>query len=335
MAQDIKITPEELRSQAAQMRTLQDEFSSLFANVSSDLKKVNNNWSPNLSHNFEGKINSAQNSFTQITQELMNGANVADTCAVTFQSVDSQLAKLYCTDEPASSFWGDLWDNLKEDFESAGEGLAWLEKMYGKLPHELTHLINVLLPGSLKDAYKLTSGLLQGDLTWGDAWDVAKHILAKNTKLAIISETFDYTFKKGSEREDELMENSLNELKEGDILGLLFEGAEGFVDTILGGAVDVLGKVGGGLVDQYIKDLSDKIPYVDKVNDFAEYITGAMGLNDGEGYSAGGLITAGAEALSEGLDKATDYITTGTNYVTDTITDGVKSGIKWVASLFG
>ena len=95
MAERIKITPAELQAQANEMKSLEGAFSTLFSGVSSDLKKVNTNWSSNLSHNFEGKINSAQRSFTQITQELMNGAKVADTCAVTFESVDSQLAIIY------------------------------------------------------------------------------------------------------------------------------------------------------------------------------------------------------------------------------------------------
>ena len=106
MGERIKITPAELQAQAVEMKTLEGEFSSLFSGVSSDLKKLNTNWSPNLSHNFEGKINSAQKSFTQITQELMNGAKVADTCAVTFESVDSLLAKNGYSGEDVKEAYG-------------------------------------------------------------------------------------------------------------------------------------------------------------------------------------------------------------------------------------
>lgn len=93
MAEKIRITPAELQTQATEMRSLESEFSALFSAVTSELSKVNINWSSNLAHNFEGKIKSAQNSFSQITQELINGAKVADTCATTFESVDSLLAK--------------------------------------------------------------------------------------------------------------------------------------------------------------------------------------------------------------------------------------------------
>ena len=100
MAERIQLTPSELQAQAAEMKALEGEYTALFAAVSSELKSVNGNWSSNLAHNFEGKINSAQKIFAQITQELSNGAQTADTCAVTFESVDTELSKLYCDDVP-------------------------------------------------------------------------------------------------------------------------------------------------------------------------------------------------------------------------------------------
>ena len=99
MGDRIQLTPSELRSQAAEMKSLQEDYAALFSDVTSELSKVNANWSTNLAHNFGGKITSSQKSFSQITEELKNGAKVADTCAVTFESVDSQLSKMYCADE--------------------------------------------------------------------------------------------------------------------------------------------------------------------------------------------------------------------------------------------
>lgn len=103
MATKIQLTPGELQAQATEMQNLESEYSALFAGVSSNLKSLNRNWSANLSNNFEGKINSAQKSFTLITQELMKGAKVANTCAVTFESVDSELAKLSGEDTSSTS----------------------------------------------------------------------------------------------------------------------------------------------------------------------------------------------------------------------------------------
>lgn len=99
MATKIQLTPAELKAQAAEMRALNEEYTSLFSSFSSELKSVNGNWSTNLANNFVGKISVAQNSFKMISIELANGAKVADNCANTFTTVDAELAKVY----PSSS----------------------------------------------------------------------------------------------------------------------------------------------------------------------------------------------------------------------------------------
>ena len=98
----ISLTPAELKQQASQLQSLSEEFSQLFSNVVRDLHGVNGNWSVNLAHNFSGKITSAQNRFAAITQTLSDGAKVAETSATTFESVDSQLAKLTYSDTKKS-----------------------------------------------------------------------------------------------------------------------------------------------------------------------------------------------------------------------------------------
>lgn len=219
---------------------------------------------------------------------------------------------------------------IPSDLESTGDTLAWLEEVYGAMPHWATHGFEVVIPDSLKQAYTLTSGLIQGDLTFEEGWDIAKDILSENTKLAVICETLDYTFKTGAERNAEMEKQIYAQLAEGDILGAVFDGAEGFVDTIIGGTIDVLGDVGGGAVD----DLMDKTVVTKGINMVVEYGTGLLGWNDGDGYSVGGLIGETTEKLSEGLDAVTDVITDVTDVVTDVVTDGVKSGVRWVKSWF-
>lgn len=162
MAEKIKLTPGELQAQSGEMKTLEAEYSTLFSNVSNDLKSVNANWSPNLSHNFTGKINSAQKTFSQITTELMNGAKVADTCAVTFESVDSELAKLYCTD-----------GNEKSDYQTTAEVMQWLsgdwiDEQFGDLP--------LWMRESLKETLKDVADKAFGD-GFGSAYDVTQKIL--------------------------------------------------------------------------------------------------------------------------------------------------------------
>ena len=156
MPERIKLTPTELHAQAAEMKSLEAEYSSLFGGVSSELNKVNSNWSANLAHNFSGKINSTNKNFTQITQELMNGAKVADTCAVTFESVDSQLAKVYT---------GSSSDNTAETGENGeSQQIAdamkwakgdWIDDAFADKPLWFRES----LKESLKDVYKNTFGV--------------------------------------------------------------------------------------------------------------------------------------------------------------------------------
>ena len=338
MAEKIKITPAELQAQAVEMKTLEGEFSSLFSGVSSDLKKVNTNWSPNLSHNFEGKINSAQKSFTQITQELMNGAKVADTCAVTFQSVDSELSKIYGTggDSEAKAYER-LWEIIKdeisgipEDAKSAGEALAWIEQWYEKLPREVKAVVNIAVPGSLKKAYAFTSDLLQGELTAESFWDLGKAMAKASPYVSGVFEAFEYTFDTGIARSDEMQAELEAQLKEGDILGVVFDGAEGFIDTILGGTVECVCSLAGNTVDAFIGD----IPVVGGIIDEGvKYITGMI-TPDGEEYSIGDFVSAGGEAISAGIEFATDAITDVTDFVTSGITSGVKGVCSWVGGWF-
>ena len=131
-------------------------------------------------------------------------------------------------------------------------------------------------------------------------------------------------------RSDEMEKQIYEQLSEGDVLGAVFDGAEGFIDTIIGGSVEVLGDVGGGVIDSAI----DNIPVVKGINMLAEYGTGLLGWNEGEGYSVGGLVGEATEKVAEGIDIATDFITDTTDKVTDVITTGVKNGVGWVKSLF-
>lgn len=238
-----------------------------------------------------------------------------------------------------------LWDTVKEeiadfpeDINSAGEALAWLEEQYEKghdrLPDWLSHgadvVLDIFVPSSLQTAYTLTSEILQGDLTLKDTWDAVTSVLKKNTKLAVICETINYTLDKGNARYDKMKQEITEQISEGDVLGAVFDGAEGFIDTIIGGSIEILGDVVGGLVDKIIDD----VPIVKGINKLVEYGTGLLGWNDGDGYSVGGLISAGTEIVSDVLDMATDFITDKIDVVTDAVTDGVKAGISWVKSWF-
>ncbi len=94
MANKIKLTPVELKTQASEMLNMSNQYLAIFGEVYSELNIVNSNWSKNLSRNFISKIVSAQNSFIKVTEQLTAGSKVAEATAVTFEEVDSRLAKL-------------------------------------------------------------------------------------------------------------------------------------------------------------------------------------------------------------------------------------------------
>ena len=116
MAAKILLTPDELKAQAAEMDALRAEYESLFANVSGELRKANSNWSTNMAGNFAGKINSATKSFRNINDLLENGANAAKSCAVSFESIDSELSKL-CKGETSFA------DDMKNAISATGSDL--------------------------------------------------------------------------------------------------------------------------------------------------------------------------------------------------------------------
>lgn len=91
---NINLDPSVLLAQSAEMENLGKEYEALFSSVGSVLNQTNNNWSPNLAHNFSGKIASAQKGFSEVVDMLGYGASAAKASAERFQSIDSQLAKV-------------------------------------------------------------------------------------------------------------------------------------------------------------------------------------------------------------------------------------------------
>lgn len=204
----------------------------------------------------------------------------------------------------------------------------FLDDFYNGLSAEDRLAIKVLMPDIVQQIYTVVSGLHQGDLTVEEVWDIAKDLASD--KVAVVLQAIDYSFNKGQLRSDEMERQMIEQLREGDVLGAVIDLGEGFIDTIIGGAIDVTGDVLGGAVDGLI----DEIPVVKGINMATEYVTGLFGANEGDGYSIGGLIGTGAEAISDGLDYVTDGVTYVTDIVTDGITSGFKGGIKFVKSWF-
>ena len=90
----IKLDAAELKYQASEMTALGTEYEHLFSSVSSVLKDVNNNWSPNLANNFSGKIASAQKGFSNVVEMLNFGAEAANSSAESFGNIDTEISRV-------------------------------------------------------------------------------------------------------------------------------------------------------------------------------------------------------------------------------------------------
>lgn len=219
---------------------------------------------------------------------------------------------------------------IPENAESAGDTLAWIEQWYETVPREVKGIVNVFVPSTLKKAYQVTGDLLQNEFTFDTLWDVGKSIAKSSPYVSAVFETLEYTFEKGVARNDEMQAELLAQLKEGDILGAVMDGDEGFIDIVLGGAIECGATLVGNTVDKYI----GKIPVVGKaIEEGTKYITGML-LPGDEEYSLGGLVGVGGEAISAAIDYATDVITDATDVVTNSITSSVKNVCSWIGGLF-
>lgn len=272
MAGKIQLTPAELQAQAVEMQNLESEYSALFGGVSSTLKSVNRNWSMNLSNNFEGKINSAQKSFTQITNDLKNGAKVANTCAVTFESVDSQLSKLYCGEDEMVS----TKSSIAQDLMTVSDVMQWIDEHYSNLPDPVQKLLKGACKKLFKSgvsAYEILQMMLEGDI-WGVIWkgvdvvapsifDWDKGIInwtgLKMKAVSLVGELVtdeDGYIQLNDEKYMNMMENSL---READVLGFVWNCGGSFVQTVGKGAVDATCQLISSAADSVTEKITESL----------------------------------------------------------------------------
>lgn len=186
---DIKLTPEQMKEQAAQMNSLQTQYEGLFRGVNSELKAMNQNWSPLLANNFLGKISSAQKGFSAIESMLGAGASAVLQSAKTMESVDGVLAKLMKENSSVhkgssgSAHGGKgkaakgstILSGLKSDFDDAVEVQRKINRFMDKFSKTEKNVIKILfkkvtegkdsklnIPSEAKAAYSVWSKLADG-----------------------------------------------------------------------------------------------------------------------------------------------------------------------------
>lgn len=213
----IKVDPALLTSQSQEMTALAGEYESLFNGVISTLNGMNDSWSEVLSNNFSGKIITAQKSFSQVTELLNQGALAAQTAATTFEDVDTTLAwamngvaipippigtwgdNITSTDGDNSnngSIWERLKEQLKDNWDKAGNVFKYLEKLYNKLPEKarqgIEQLINAVLGPSGSAAIQITGDILTGEASWDTLQTALTSMGMENTTISVIMNSFKY-----------------------------------------------------------------------------------------------------------------------------------------------
>ncbi len=224
-------------------------------------------------------------------------------------------------------------DGWGDDIDTAGSALAWIEKLYDKIPREPQAALNIFLalfmPESMESAYKLTSGILQRNLTGEDIYDVATSICGQSLSASVVVEAFNYALTKGGKLSNEMEKSVIEQLKELDILGAGMEVTEGIIDGLVGGSIECLCKAGGSYIDHKI----DSIPIAGKIiTEGTKYLTGK--LTGGEEYTLGDLVGIVGEKTSGFIDGVTDAYTDFTDVATSGLTKGVKGVCSWVGSWF-
>ncbi len=333
----IQLTPTELLNQSQEMINLKARYEELFQSVDGILNQVNGSWSENLANNFSGKISAARSSFSRVTDMLQAGADAAGGSAASFVSLDRQLSGLFLGGEgkmltgigTAMGISEILSQKIQSRVQSTGENslskmLEKIEKDRESRPGKLTEGAYDLLDfslgkdsplGKVKEGYDVLKDILTGEADW-DTAKTGVDLFGGGSRLesviltgkVIFSEESDYM-----ERHEELQEDMIEHLKEGDILGTGFLMAGDFVETVGKGVIEV----GSQLVVSTL--------HLDTVNNLIEGFTNV---------DVGEAITNAAEKVGDGISDFVDAGAEVMGDISETMYDLGEGAVKFVGNVF-
>lgn len=353
---DIKITPEELKGQAAQMTSLQSQYESLFRSVTSELRGMNQNWSSLLANNFMGKINSAGKGFSVIESILQTGASAALQSARTLESVDEALAKMNLDGVGGvkkGAKVGKKKSGLQNDFHSAVETQRKLNRFIEKIPERNRKIIKDffklatkneksklhVLAGSEK-AYSIWSKFADGkyvgvggdfiEAVGGTVFESKKGTvnwtalkvqgLGKTIKLVLDEKSY---LSKNAEKYEEM---AADYLLKGDVTGFVGAGFGELVQTVGKGTVDILCQTAGSVLDGAVSAVTGGKFTITSIN---------QTMYDCIGTSPGHLFNSGTKAISDGVDYVVDKgLIEGTSNITKAFGSIVSQSAAKIGSLF-
>ena len=90
---NITVTPEQLKMQADQMDTLRLSYDELSKEIVSTIETADKSMSKNMQNSMNIKITAMKNILSSVSELLESGARAASTAAITYESVDKELAR--------------------------------------------------------------------------------------------------------------------------------------------------------------------------------------------------------------------------------------------------
>lgn len=298
----LELTPELLVQQSQEMMTLKAQYEILFENLLKDLQGMNASWSPNLSHNFAGKISSAQKGFAGVAKMLENGSYAAILAANNLGGADANIGKFISGNtrdvasmiETAKGFLknadkitgaSDAWEDAKELYgklekikenykgELSSSQEAWIDYVLGKGKKwgldlaEKGGMLSKADKNNIKTfetTMKITEKLLEGD--WEGAMETAGVSGVKEFVKV-------YTKSAGIDTGDYITGKKVEWYTEYGI-NLFKDGVSGVTEVIYEGPTpENIGKLGWNLTAQPILDTSGKFIYeqVSMIPGISEY----------------------------------------------------------------
>lgn len=372
MADNIKLTPELLQSQAVEMRALSEAYEELFGGVTKVLGAVNEEWSENLANNFASKIKSAQNSFLKVTGMLTAGADAAKNSAQVFESIDEALAKMFggttegsstasvhaqaiITDSPVSKDpgygLGDLWGEIKdsfrklpEDWKTVGKLIDVYDERYEKLPDMMKESLKNHFTKEEWLAIQNALDIIQGDFGWENAVSITSYMVSGDLTVSSIIKVLE---KYGLNKILDLDYSSFNSFSQsfGEQIATPLEQeysvytdfiTEEFMEGDLLSVAEGMLSTGWHMTNDAIEAIADAGGAVvdGTLNGNIFYGTANKIVEHATGRSAGGWISYGADAMTDCAEYYNENLREGLDVINDMLIDSLKGGWHYWTDAF-
>lgn len=183
-------------------------------------------------------------------------------------------------------------NQLKSDWNQAGQSLEWLGDKYSQLPEGVRDKIEDVLGSHLTTSIGITYDIITGDVTWDTAYDFIDEVFEGNVYGSAIIGTLKEVFEGDiAQRSSECTQKTVEEWMQGNIIAGTSVAIGDFIDSVGITSLDVLGSIG--------VDLVSGLPGVGLLED-------AIGIDISESWND--LMDSAHEGFRDFADNAADAI---------------------------